>query len=41
MKKYIQPISEILREIVERNFCASYDSNDNTEIWTIEGEEDL
>ena len=41
MKKYIQPISEILREIAERNFCASYDSNDNTEIWTIEGEEDL
>ena len=41
MKKYITPSLDIIKEILERNYCASFDSNDNTEIWTIEDEETI
>ena len=41
MKEYTQPTLEILRHSFEANFCASFDSNDNTEIWTIEPEETI
>lgn len=41
MKEYIRPSLDIIKEILERNICASFDSNDNTEIWTIEDPENL
>ncbi len=41
MKEYTQPTLDILRHSFEANFCASFDPNDNTEIWTIEDPENL
>lgn len=41
MKKYIRPEVFVCRELLEHNFCASFNSTDNTENWTIEEEETI
>lgn len=40
MKEYIIPVTEVT-VLKVGNFCASFDSTDNTETWTIEEGEDL
>ena len=41
MKVYTTPESDIFWAISESNFCVSFDSDDNTEIWIIEDPETI